>query len=155
MNAPIRQCIVSILTGVLSVGLPLPARAATPPATSPGPEPIKVVIPASATPRNPVKIATVSAGQKITVTIGHVLWTGGGTKTGRSTDWHGFRDRLEKNSLPWMALVFAVGKKNILPDKKEFTFDAPADGDLVAFANDGNPNGNTGKGEVTVTISPK
>lgn len=124
-------------------------------AAPPDAGPIKVDIPASATPHNPVKIATVQAGQKVTATIGHVLWKGGGSKTGIATDWHGYRNRLEKNSLPWMALVFAVGKHNILPDKKDFTFVAPADGDLVAFANDSNPNGNTGRGEVTVTIEPQ
>jgi hypothetical protein len=155
MNALSRYSIVTFVAAILLLGSQSSGRAATPTASSPGPEPIKVEVPASATQRNPVKIATVTTGQKITVTIGHVLWKGGGTRTGDSTDWRGFKNRLEKNSLPWMALVFAVGKQTILPDKKEFIFTAPADGDLVAFANDSNPNGNTGKGEVTVIISPK
>lgn len=150
MNAPIRPSILNFLAAVLSIGTLSFMSAATPT----GPEPIKMVVPATAAPRNPVKIATVKAGQQVTVTIGRVFWKGGGTKTGDGTDWRGYRDRLDKNSLPWMALVFAVGKENILPDKKEFTFKAPADGDLVAFANDSNPDGNSGKGEVTVTIKP-
>lgn len=118
------------------------------------PEPIKIEVPATAGPRNPIKIATVHTGQKISVTIGPVLWKGGGSRTGDSTDWRGYRNRLEKNALPWMALVFAVGKQTVLPDKREFTFTAPADGDLVAFANDSKPDGNSGKGQLTVTISP-
>ena len=118
-------------------------------------EAIKVEVPATAGPRNPQKIATVRAGQKISVTIGHVLWKGGGSRTGNSTDWRGYRGRIERNALPWMALVFAVGKQTFLPDKREFTFTAPADGDLVAFANDSKPDGNSGKAELTVTISPQ
>lgn len=114
-----------------------------------------MVIPATAGHRNPVKFATVSAGQKVTVAIGRVYWTGGGSKKGTFTNWQGFKNRLERNALPWMALVFAVGKQNFLPDKKEFTFTVPADGDLVAFANDTNPDGNSGRGEATVTIHPK
>ena len=99
-----------------------------------------------------MKCGKVSAGQKVTLTIGHVLWKGGGSKAGTPVDWHGYRGRMEKNALPWMALVAAVGKQAFLPDKKEFSFTVPADGELVLFANDGNPDGNSGKGEVTVKI---
>jgi hypothetical protein len=54
-----------------------------------------------------------------------------------------------------MALVAAVNHKNYLPDKKEYTFTVHEDGLLVVFANDDNPDGNTGKGEVIVTVSEK
>jgi len=111
-----------------------------------------VEIPATAGHRNPVKIGKVTKGQTVTLTIGHVLWTGGGSKRGAFADWHGYRDRREHNGLPWMAVVLAVGDHNFLPDKKEFTFTVPADGELVIFANDENPNGNSGKGEVTVKV---
>ena len=131
------------------------APAENPPATPAAMEPIQVVIPATAGHRNPVKIATVSAGQKVIVVIGRVYWTGGGSKKGTFTNWQGFKNRLERNALPWMALVFAVGEQNFPPDKKEFTFTVPADGGLVAFANDGNPDGNSGRGEARVTIHPK
>ncbi len=111
-----------------------------------------ITVPATAGARNPVKVGRVTKGQTITITIGPVLWKGGGSKTGDSVNWKGYRGRLEGNGLPWMALVAAIGKQNFLPDKREFTFTAPADGELVLFANDGNPDGNKGKGEVTVKI---
>ena len=155
MNLLCRHCVVTALAIILSLVCPSQAPGANPPADSTAPEPIQLVVPATAGHRNPVKIATVSAGQKVTVMIGRVYWAGGGSKKGAFTNWQGFKDRLERNALPWMALVFAVGKQNFLPDKKEFTFTVPADGDLVAFANDTNPDGNSGRAEATVTIHPK
>ena len=155
MNLLFRHCVVTALAIILSLVCPSQAPGANPPADSTAPEPIQLVVPATAGHRNPVKIATVSAGQKVTVMIGRVYWAGGGSKKGAFTNWQGFKDRLERNALPWMALVFAVGKQNFLPDKKEFTFTVPADGDLVAFANDTNPDGNSGRGEATVTFHPK
>jgi len=83
------------------------------------------------------------------------LWKGGGSKGTAFTDWRGYKDRLEKNGLPWMALVAAVGKMDFPRDGEEYSFEAPADGDLCFLRNDRNPNGNTGKGEVTVTVSEK
>jgi len=118
----------------------------------PAPASSTVEVPATAGSRSPVKVGTVTAGQKITLTIGHVLWKGGGSKTGDSTDWRGYRGRKEGNGLPWLALVAAVGKQNFLPDKKVFTFTVPANGTLVLYCNDGNPDGNSGKGEVTVKV---
>ena len=115
--------------------------------------PLNIVVPASAGPRNPVTVTSVKTGQKVTITAGKVLWKGGGSKGTAFTDWHGYKDRLEKNGLPWMALVAAVGKKTFVASSKEFSFTAPSDGDLVLFANDSNPKGNSGKGEVTVTIN--
>jgi hypothetical protein len=137
--------------GVLSAIVPARLSAAdasgqVAPATS------TVTVPATAGSRNPVKIGKVTAGQKVTLVIGHVLWKGGGSKTGDSADWRGYRGRKEGNGLPWMALVAAVGKQNFLPDKKEFTFAVTTEGELVLFANDGNPDGNSGKGEVTVKV---
>ncbi len=116
--------------------------------------PITVEVPATASPQHPVKIANVQAGQKIMVSIGRVLWQGGGSRSGDSTDWRGYRDRTERNSMPWMALVLGIDKEYILPEKRTFTFTAPASGELVAFANDSNPDGNSGKGQLTVTITP-
>jgi hypothetical protein len=117
-------------------------------------ETMRVEIPATSSPHHPIKITTVMSGQKVTVSIGRVLWKGGGSKTGDSTDWRGYRNRTERNSLPWMALVLGIGKHHILPDKRTFTFTAPASGELVAFANDSNPDGNSGKGEITVVVAP-
>jgi len=144
------NCLVG---GALAVALLLsPLQLAAEEADQKAPASSSVVIPATAGPGNPVKIGLVTAGQKVTLSIGHVFWKGGGSKAGASADWHGYRNRLEKNALPWMALVAAVGKKNFLPDNKEFTFTVPADGVLVLYANDSNPNGNSGKGEVVVKI---
>lgn len=56
--------------------------------------------------------------------------------------------------MPWMALVFGIDKEHILPEKRTLTFTAPASGDLVAFANDSNPDVNSVKGQLTVKIAP-
>lgn len=137
--------------GILSVLAP-PRIGAADAGNVPAPATSTVEVPATAGQRNPVKVGPVTKGQKVTLTIGHVLWKGGGSKAGDSTDWRGHRGRFEKNGLPWMALVAAVGKQTFLADKKVFTFTVPADGDLVLFANDSNPDGNSGKGEVTVKV---
>lgn len=148
MKATVLGC---VLFGVSMAMAPLRLGAADA-GDQPAPATSNVEVPATAGSRNPVTVGKVTKGQKVTLTIGHVLWKGGGTKTGVSADWRGYRGRLEGNALPWMALIAAVGKQNFLPDKKEFTFTVPADGVLILFANDSNPNGNSGKGEVTVKV---
>lgn len=135
----------------LAVFTTLPqARAAD--GDQPAPGMSEVEVPATAGSGNPVKVGKVTAGQKVTLVIGRVLWKGGGSKTGDSTDWRGYRGRKEGNGLPWMALVAAVGKQNFVPDKRTFTFTVPADGILVLYCNDRNPDGNSGRGELTVHV---
>jgi hypothetical protein len=112
-----------------------------------------IVIPATAGAKHPVVVGKVKEGQVVTMHIGRVLWGGGGSEGKKPTNWRGYLGRYERNGLPWMALVASVKHKDFLPDKKDFTFTVPQDGVLAVFANDDNPNGNTGKGEVTVTVS--
>jgi len=119
----------------------------------PAPDTSDVVIPAIATERNPIVVGKVTQGQVVTLKVGRVLWGGGGREGKRPTNYRGYPNRTERNGLPWMALVAAVKHKYHVPDKKEYTFTVEEDGVLVLFANDDNASGNTGKGEVTVTVS--
>jgi hypothetical protein len=121
----------------------------------PAPATSNVVIPAIAGAKHPVVVGKVKEGQVVTLHIGRVFWGGGGTEGKRETNWRGYPHRYEHNGLPWMALVAAVNHKSYLPDKKDYSFTVHEDGVLVVFANDDNPNGNTGKGEVTVTVSQR
>ena len=109
-------------------------------------------VPAVCGESDPIRVAHVSKGDEVTLYIGDVHWTGGGTKTGKYTGWRGYPDRYEHNHLPWMALVAKVGDRTFLPDKKEFTFTVPDDGVLALFCNDDNPDGNRGRGLVKVKI---
>ena len=120
----------------------------------PAPATSNVVIPAIATEKNPVVVGKVTQGQMVTLKIGRVLWGGGGKEGKRPTNYRGYPNRTERNGLPWMALVAAVKHKYHVPDKKDYSFTVEEDGVLVLFANDDNASGNTGKGEVTVTVSP-
>jgi hypothetical protein len=139
----------SLLGVAMFTAIP-PAHAADGDQSAPGVS--KVEVPATSGARSPVKIGKVTAGQKVTLEIGRVLWKGGGSKTGDSTDWRGYRGRKEGNGLPWMALIAAVGKQNFVPDKRTFTFTVPADGILTLYCNDGRPDGNSGRAEVTVHV---
>jgi hypothetical protein len=84
--------------------------------------------------------------------IDKVLWKGGGSKKMVFTDWHGYKGHVQNDGLEWMALIARVGDQRVPASAKEFSFVAKADGELLLFANDGQVKGNSGKGEMTVTI---
>ena len=114
-----------------------------------GETPVKV--PASTLQTQPLKLGTVTAGQKVTVTAVKVQWTGGGSKQGVFCDWRGHNpDKKLANGIPWIALVAAVGKKEYWPKTKSaFSFTVKEDGDLLLYAND-DQGGNLGEAEVVV-----
>lgn len=119
-----------------------------------GENPVKV--PASTLKTQPLKLGTVAAGQKVTVTAVKVQWSGGGSKQGLFCDWRGHNpDQKLANGIPWMALVVAVGKKEHWPKtKSSFSFTVKEDGELVLYAND-DQGGNLGEAEVVVKVTSK
>jgi hypothetical protein len=117
---------------------------------------IPVKLPPNTLRTQPLKLGTVTAGQKVTLTAVKVQWSGGGSKQGVFCDWRGYNTQKPlANGIPWMALVAAVGKKEYWPKTKSaFSFTVKEDGELVLYAND-DQGGNLGEAEIIVKVSPK
>jgi hypothetical protein len=117
------------------------------------PAEIQITVSAKANRSAPVRAVTVSAGQNITIVPGDVRWCGGGTRKGVFTGWTGYAQG--GNSIPWMALVAAIGDKEFWAKGDTLSFVAPTDGSLDLYANDAKPDDNTGQAHLTVTITAK
>ena len=78
-------------------------------------------------------------------------WGGGGTKNGILCDYMGYDDRGNK----WMRMMFRLGKEEGVFLEPGHLNIAKQDGELIIYAFDDRPKGNTGKIRVSVTVSPQ